>query len=794
MTRIVLRSRPVTLSFLELEARAVPTFLGNQVFPLDNPWNQVVANAPVAANSAAIIGRIAANHGGTAPRVHPDFGNPATDNALYGIPINVVDSSTPKVQVLVPNFAYPTESDLVPVPIPANAVIEGDGPTGPSDPANPGARGDSHLLVYDRTANVLYEMVSASRPNETSYSYGGTKPLNQWGAWQISVWDLNADSFRTVGKTSADAAGLPIMPGLVRPDEALAPSAGQGVIDHAIRMTVQQTQGSYIFPASHLASSNAATDLPRMGERFRLKASFAIPAAWSPETRAIAQAMKTYGTIVADNGSDMYFQGTPSTQWNMSAVLQIQLLRASDFEVVDLTPVVSSLSATFGSPVGGTPVIVNGKNFSGAAGRLHVFFGNAEASSVTILSDSQVRVVTPAHAVGTVDVNVQSGQTVTNLNGNPEFFGYGTSTTSAADQFTFSTSSPPPPPPPPVSPPPAAVADPILVGGRPDGSAAIFTWNGNGQYAAAGSVAPFGNLAVDLRSAVGDVNGDGIPDLILATGPGTLFQVVVLDGRDRSVLVPGFVPFEGFTAGGFVSAGDFLHTGRSQIVVSPDRAGGPRISIYELVPGSGLVRQANYFSLDPNFRGGVRTAVGDLNGDGWPDLVIAAGYGGGPRTLVIDGHHAIGTDGFNPADRLVGDFFAFDPGYRDGAYPAIGDVNGDGQPDLILAPGDGGPAQVVIVNGNRIVTRGAVFALANPLARFTPSGLGPDGAGLRVAVARTGIGSQVNVVVGAGRNMPGLVKVYPGSSFAVGSTTEPVGGMLLTPFGSEVLTDGVFVG
>jgi len=167
-----IRSRPDVNSLLlclELETRDVPTFLGNQVFPLDNPWNQVIANAPVAANSAAIISAIDARHGGTPPHVHPDFGNPATDGALYGIPINVVTSSTPAVSVLVPTFGYPDESDLVPVPIPANAVIEGDGPSGPSDPSDPAARGDSHLLVYDRTANVLYELVSAARPNEASY-------------------------------------------------------------------------------------------------------------------------------------------------------------------------------------------------------------------------------------------------------------------------------------------------------------------------------------------------------------------------------------------------------------------------------------------------------------------------------------------------------------------------------------------------------------------------------------------------------------------------------------------------
>ncbi|HKB01854.1 MAG TPA: Ig-like domain-containing protein, partial [Gemmataceae bacterium] len=423
------------LSFERLDARLVPTFYGNQLFPLDNPWNQVISAAPVAANSDAIISRIVARHAGTAPRVHADFGNPVTDGALYGIPVNVVDSTVPKVPVLVPAFGYPAESDLVDVPIPPNAVIEGDTPAGPADPA---LRGDSHLLVYDKTANVLYELYQAVRPNETVFPYGGAHPVGQWGAWQVSYWDLNTNYFRTIGATSADAAGLPILPGLARPDESNPPSSGgAGVIDHAIRMTVQQTRDEFVFPASHLASSLSAADLPRMGERFRLKAGFVIPSTWSPEAKAIAQAMKTYGLIVADNGSDMFFTGMPSERWDMAAVRQVQSLRATDFEVVDLTPRVTGLSIHSGSTAGGTAVIISGYNFGGAAGQLHVRFGNVDATSVTILSDTQLVAVAPAHAAGTVDVQVVSGSMRPDTDGNQVFFGYGTSPTSAGDLFTF---------------------------------------------------------------------------------------------------------------------------------------------------------------------------------------------------------------------------------------------------------------------------------------------------------------------------------------------------------------------
>jgi len=422
------------LQIEELDARIVPTFLGNQVFPLDNPWNQIIADAPVASNSNAIINAIVARHNGTAPKLHADFGNPLDGN-LYGIPVNVVDSSTPKVTVVIPNFGYPDESDIVQVPIPANAVIEGDGPTSPSQPED---RGDSHLLVYDSDANLLYELYQAVRPTEDVFPYGGEHELGEWGAWQISFWDLNDNSFRTIGATSADAAGLPIMPGLVRPDEANSVAdGGVGVIDHAIRMTVQQTRDEFVFPASHEASNRSESNLPRMGERFRLKANFVIPADWSSEAKAIAQAMKTYGMIVADNGSDMYFQGMPSEDWDMEAVLDIQSIKATEFEVVDLTPRVTSLSVASASTAGGREVTINGKNFGGAAGELHVLFGDVEAASFTILSDTQILAIAPAHAAGTVDVRVQSGTTRLDTDNDPVFFGYGTSQVISAVRFTF---------------------------------------------------------------------------------------------------------------------------------------------------------------------------------------------------------------------------------------------------------------------------------------------------------------------------------------------------------------------
>src|SRR5262249_19645132 len=220
----------------------------------------------------------------------------------------------------------------------------------------------------------------------------------------------------------------------------------------------------------------------------RLKASFVIPSNWAPEVKAVAQAMKDYGLIVADNGSDMFFQGTPSDQWDMEAMLKIQsAIHANDFEVVDLTPVVTGLSATSGPTGGGTSVTITGKNFSGAAGRLSVLFGITPASSITILSDTQVVAVAPAHAAGTVDVRVQSGTTVPDSNGGNIFFGYGTSATAAADQFTFGSSVPPAPPPRPPPPPPVGALQflaPAFSVSEDGGSATIIVQRTGGSFGA----------------------------------------------------------------------------------------------------------------------------------------------------------------------------------------------------------------------------------------------------------------------------------------------------------------------
>jgi hypothetical protein len=450
-----------------LEARIVPTLLGQQLFPLDYPWNQNISNAPVAANSAAIIAHI-----GASTRLTPDWyaDNPANGSSpLYGIPFNVVHgNSTAKVNVTIDN--YPGESDIVPVPIPTNAVIEGDFQNGPNPNGggyNPNQRGDSHLIVWDEDNNIAYELFGVTRPadptlfpNTSNVELPHTDGL--WHAAQETVWDMKTDTFRTLGETSADAAGLSILAGLARPDEGLtAAQGGQGAINHALRVTLPSgdINPQYIYPASHMVSTSQGPNNLPLGGRLRLANTPAINALISnmpPESQILARAMQQYGLIVADIGSSMYVSGASasvdannniSLTWDLNDIFAsngLEALNAGDFEVVNLSPVVTGLSASSG--VAGSTITITGQNFSGAAGHLAVFFGATAAPSVTVKSDTQLSVVVPAVS-GTMDVTVQSGVNETdnissnpNANVNAPIFGYGTSAKTPADLFTAVTS------------------------------------------------------------------------------------------------------------------------------------------------------------------------------------------------------------------------------------------------------------------------------------------------------------------------------------------------------------------
>jgi hypothetical protein len=444
----------------ELEARVVPTLLGQNVFPADYPWNQNISNAPVAANSAAIIAHI-----GSAIKIHPDWGDDSASNGsspLYGIPYNVVHgNSTARVNVSIDN--YPGESDIVPVPIPAGAVVEGDYQNGPNPNGggyNTGQRGDSHLIVWDEDNNIAYELYGVTRPSDALLfpnTSGNELPHNdgQWHAAQESVWDMKTDNFRPLGNTSADAAGLSILAGLVRPDEGLpAASGGQGAINHALRFTLPSgdVAPQYIYPASHVVSvSSGSTRLP-FGARLRLMNTPAVNTVINglgPQAQIIAYAMQQYGLVLADIGSAMYVTGTSASEdannsinqvWNMTDVLGLRGITAGMFDVVNLTPQVTGLSVNNGAA--GNTITVIGQNFSGAAGHLTVKFGAVVSTSVTYLDDSHITAVVP-NGSGTVNVQVTSGVNATDPNNpsdnvNNPIFGYGTSPIVAADQFAYS--------------------------------------------------------------------------------------------------------------------------------------------------------------------------------------------------------------------------------------------------------------------------------------------------------------------------------------------------------------------
>lgn len=287
---------------------------GAIAFPADNAWNTDISGAPVDPASDALIARI-----GLATGLHPDFGAGLYNGAPIGIPYVVVAGSQARVPM---NWtAYGDESDPGPYPVPGNAPIEG----------GPAATGDRHVLVIDRDNDRLYELYRA-------FPQAG-------GAWNAdcgAVFHLDSNDMRPGGQpgwTSADAAGLPIFPGLARYEEA---ALGPGGIRHALRFTVARSRRAYVPPATHWASSDASASLPPMGMRVRLKASFVIPSNFSAETRALLTAMKTYGMIVADNGSNWYVSGAPDDRWDNDALVsELRQVRGSDFEVVRMDGLVT---------------------------------------------------------------------------------------------------------------------------------------------------------------------------------------------------------------------------------------------------------------------------------------------------------------------------------------------------------------------------------------------------------------------------------------------------------------------
>ncbi|MFO0797743.1 MAG: FG-GAP-like repeat-containing protein [Gemmataceae bacterium] len=338
--------------------------------------------------------------------------------------------------------------------------------------------------------------------------------------------------------------------------------------------------------------------------------------------------------------------------------------------------------------------------------------------------------------------------------------------------------------------------DGIVVGGTTNGAAQSFDPSPAGVLPAAPTFtgAPFGAVAANVRTAVGDVNGDGVDDAVLVTGPGVAIRVAVVSGADgTTLLVNPFDPFGGnFTGGGFVAAGDFDLDGKAEFIVTPDEGGGPRVSIFTRNADGTTTTKANFFGIDdPDFRGGARAAAGDVDGDGIPDLAVAAGFGGGPRVALFDGGTVFGTP-----TRVVGDFFAF-PGtdavnLRNGAFVAAGDVDGDGFAELAFGGGPGGAPRVFVLSGALVSAGNVGGAQAAPVLNFFVANNTADRGGARVAVADLDGDHKADVLAGSGAGSPANVLAYLGKN--VTASSEPATFQDLVVFGGGALPGGVFVG
>jgi hypothetical protein len=315
-------------------------------FTSSNLWNTDISSAAVDPNSNSII----TNWVGSV-NVHPDWGNDPT----YGIPYVVVDGKQPLVGINL--GAYGGESDAGPMPVPGNAPVEGGS----------SSSGDRHVLVLDNGNCFLYELYNSSVNSDGS-----------WNADSTAVWDLLSDEQRPYTWTSADAAGLPIFPGLVRYDEVAA-----GKIQHAFRFTLPKTRAAFIPPASHWAGNTSDPTAPPMGMRLRLKSSYDI-SGFSPQMQVILTAMKHYGLILADNGSSLFVTGVSDSRWG-SDLDSLKTVPASAFEVVEMNPIYTSSNY----PTGSAPTV---SSFTGSA--THVSSGGSVTLSWSV-SNADYVIVSP---------------------------------------------------------------------------------------------------------------------------------------------------------------------------------------------------------------------------------------------------------------------------------------------------------------------------------------------------------------------------------------------------------------
>jgi hypothetical protein len=611
-----------TLGLVVLGPARAPAAIGPcPVFPGDHILNTRVDTLPVHPRSAQFIASIGAN-----TTLHADFGSGLWEGNVIGIPYITVPGTQPLVPIVFTDYGH--QSDPGPYRIPPGAPIEGA--------SNPD--GDRHVLVADVGNCVLYELYRG---------FGPFPPDNRWEAGSGAKYDLRGYALRPDTWTSADAAGLPIFPLLVRHDEVLA-----GEIRHAIRFTAQVTRTAHVWPARHDAGSTSNPNAPAMGQRFRLKAGKDI-SGFPPKVRIILQAFKTYGLILADNGSNWYIGGAPHPGWDNDELnSSFDLLRGSDFEAVD----VSSLQIDPNSAQARPPVPP-------------VFTGGVYLAAGDVKGQGKADVITGAGPGGGPHVRVFDGLTGHAVK---EFMAYDPAFTGgvyvAAGDVTGD-----------------GAAD-IITSAGPGGGPHVQVFDGVSGALVRSFFAYDPAFTGGVYVAAGDVNGDGVADIITGAGAGGGPHVQAFDGATGAVIRSFFAYDPAFTGGVRVAAGIVTAGGTAAIVTSVGPGGGPHVRVFDGLTGH-VVRE--FMAYDPAFTGGVYVAAGDVNGDGVAEIITGAGAGGGPHVQVFDG--ATGT--------LVGSFFAYDPGFTGGVRLAVGNVNGTGPGEILTGPGPGGGPHVRIFTG-----------------------------------------------------------------------------------------------
>jgi len=342
---------------------------GCPVLPSDNVWNTPIDTLPVRSDSATLVNTIGAGTG-----LHPDFGAGQWAGGPIGIPFILVPGSQTKYQA---SFMYAGDSDPGPYAVPLNAPIEGGS----------GSTGDRHAIAIDKDNCILYEL------------YLAYADASGWSAGSGAIFNLKSNALRTDGWTSADAAGLPIVPGLVTYDEVAS-----GEIKHAIRFTVPQTRKAYVWPARHYASSLTGTQYPRMGERLRLKASFDV-SSYPSDVQVILRAMKKYGILLADNGSAWYISGAPDERWNNDNLSLLSGVKGSNFEVIDESSLMldpNSGAAKQSSTTTVVTVAVSPTSASLKTGQTQSFSASVTGSSNTAVTWSVNGIAGGNATVGTV--------------------------------------------------------------------------------------------------------------------------------------------------------------------------------------------------------------------------------------------------------------------------------------------------------------------------------------------------------------------------------------------------------